>query len=66
VFDVVCAAMIVEDRDLPVHCVGDQQLGQRLVQLPAVQKALVDGLPSTEDPRAMARWTKRLPLASSL
>jgi PAS domain S-box-containing protein/diguanylate cyclase (GGDEF)-like protein len=50
VFDVVCAAMIVEDRDLPVHCVGDQQLGQRLVQLPAVQKALVDGLPSTEDP----------------
>ena len=50
VFDVVCAAVFVEGQEAPVRCVGDQQIGQRLIQLPGVQKAFADGLPGTEDP----------------
>ena len=50
VFDVACAAVIVAGQKSPVHCVGDQRMGQRLVQLSVVQCALADGLPSSEEP----------------
>lgn len=50
VFDVVCAAVIVEGHESPVDCAGDQNMGQRLVQLAAVRSALADALPRTEEP----------------
>ncbi|MYL26098.1 MULTISPECIES: EAL domain-containing protein [Halomonadaceae] len=50
VFDVVCAAVIVEGHESPVDCAGDQSMGQRLVQLAAVRSALADALPRTEEP----------------
>lgn len=50
VFDVVCAAVIVENQETPVHCAGDQRVGQQLVQLTAVRAALADGLPRTDEP----------------
>ena len=50
VFDTVCAAVIVEGQESPAHCVGDQQVGQRLVQHPGVRSTLTDGQPRTEEP----------------
>ena len=49
VFDTVCAAIIVEGQESPVHCVGDQQAGQQLVQHPAARSTLTDGLTRTEE-----------------
>jgi len=50
VFDTVCAAVIVEGQESPAHCVGDQQVGRRLVQHPCVRSTLTDGQPRTEEP----------------
>ena len=50
VFDVACAAVVVGGQTSPVHCAGNQQMGQRLVQLSVVQCALADGLPSSDEP----------------
>ena len=49
-FDVVCSAIIIENRDSPLHCVGDKEIGQRLIQHPAVQASLADGIARTEEP----------------
>ena len=48
VFEVVCAAVIVEDLPSPLFCFGDQGIGQRLVLVPGVCKSLADGSPRTE------------------
>lgn len=50
VFDVGCSAIIVEGQESPVHCVGDQELGQSLVQHSSVTASLEDHQPRTEQP----------------
>ncbi|MBS3805507.1 MAG: EAL domain-containing protein [Oleiphilaceae bacterium] len=47
VFDVICTAIIVEGHESPAYCAGDQEVGQRLIQLPVVLATLGDGLVRT-------------------
>jgi PAS domain S-box-containing protein/diguanylate cyclase (GGDEF)-like protein len=55
VFDVVCSAVIIEGQESPIHCVGDQDMGQFLVQHPSVAASLADRQPKTEKPSAHVR-----------
>ncbi|MBS3805723.1 MAG: EAL domain-containing protein [Oleiphilaceae bacterium] len=50
VFDVVCAAILVEDLQSPLYFAGDEKVGQRLAQLPDVHATLADGVPRTAAP----------------
>ncbi len=47
---VVCAAVVVKDRESPDHYIGDPQAAQMLLTLESVQATLADGIPRTEVP----------------
>jgi len=49
VFDIVCAAVIVADRQSPVYCAGDREVGWQLNRFVGVQATLADGLERTVD-----------------
>ncbi|MDK8465437.1 EAL domain-containing protein [Marinobacter sp. SS13-12] len=47
---VVCAAIVVKDRESPDHYIGDPEAAQLLLSLDSVQATLADGIPRTEVP----------------